>query len=162
MTRAVLVTWLLAAVAWPAAAQRIRLPSSLADLEKAARQDSNDAAAHYNVALAYWNEKRWDDVDSALHRAIRLDPRFAAAYMALAGLPYAQREQLMQEEYEERVPEAWRPKVVLSNQMYRQAVLIDPLVEVRMGYILLPDFGKFPASLRVMYGNWIEDYIEGQ
>jgi len=162
MKTTVLVAWLAAAVALPAVAQRIRLPASLPDLEQAARKDSNDAAAHYNVALAYWNEKRWEDVDSALHRAIRLDPRFAAAYMALAGLPYAQRDQLLQEEYEQRVPEAWRPKVIQSNQMYRQAVLIDPLVEVRMGYILLPDFGKFPASLRLMYGDWIEDYVEGQ
>lgn len=163
MKRLVVATVLLAGlVVSSAAGQRIKLAASLADLEKAVRKDSNDAAAHYNVALAYWNARRWDDADSALHRAIRLDRRFAAAYIALAGLPYAQRDQLLQEEYEHRVPEAWRSRIEQSNQMYRQAVLIDPLVEVRIGYILLPDFGKFPTSLRLIYGDWIADYYEGQ
>ena len=66
MKRFSVVTVLLGALALPpAAAQNIKLPASLGDLEKAARKDSNDAAAHYNVALAYWNAKRWDDADSA-------------------------------------------------------------------------------------------------
>src|SRR5207249_7607853 len=49
------------ATAAPLAAQRIRLPAKLSELETRARQDSNDAAAQYNVALGYWNDKRWDD-----------------------------------------------------------------------------------------------------
>src|SRR5262245_18061323 len=133
-------------------AQRIKLGASLQDLEKAARADSNDPAAHYNVALAYWNAKRWADVDSELHRSIRLDPRFAAAYMTLAGLPYAQRDQLTEEEWENTVPKEWVPRVEESNRMYRRAIIVNPLVEVRIGYVLLPDPGKLPTSLRFMYG----------
>src|SRR5437899_978437 len=103
----------------PLAAQKIQLPAGLAELESRAKKDSNDAAAHYNVALAYWNAERWDDVDSALHRAIRLDPDFAAVYMALAALPYARRSQLFDEEYEHRVPSDWEPKIEESERMYR-------------------------------------------
>ena len=146
----------------PLAGQRIKLPASLADLEKAARKDSNDAAAHYNVALAYWNAKQWDDADSAFQRAIRLEPRFAAAYMALAALPYARRPQLLEEEFEHRVPDDWRSRVDESERRYRQAVLIDPLVEVRIGYVMLPTQGQFQTSLAVLFGDWIGDYVEGE
>lgn len=154
---------LLAALTYaPAAAQRIKLPASLGDLEKAARKDSNDAAAHYNVALAYWNAKRWDDADSALHRAIRLEPRFAAAYMVLAALPYARRPQLLDEEYDHRVPDEWRARIDESERRYRQAVLIDPLVEVRIGYVMLPTESEFKTSLAVLYGDWVDDYYEAE
>lgn len=146
----------------PLAAQKIQLPAGLAELESRAKQDSNDAAAHYNVALAYWNAERWDDVDSALHRAIRLDPDFAAVYMALAALPYARRSQLFDEEYEHRVPSDWQPKIEESERMYRHAVMIDPLVEIRLGYVMLPTQSHFPLSLRVMQGSWLGDYWEGE
>jgi len=143
-------------------AQRIQLAASLEDLESRAKKDSNDAAAHYNVALAYWNAKRWDDVDSALIRAIRLDPDFAAAYMALAALPYARRSQLFDEEYEHRVPSDWQPKIEESERMYRRAVMIDPLVEIRLGYVMLPTQSHLPVSLRVLEGEWAGDYWEGE
>jgi tetratricopeptide (TPR) repeat protein len=146
----------------PLAAQRIQLSASLSELESRAKKDSNDAAAHYNVALAYWNAKRYDDVDSALHRAVRIDPEFAAAYMALAALPYARRAQLFDEEYEGRVPAEWKPKLEESERMYRRAVMIDPLVDIRLGYVMLPTQSHFPNSLRVLEGEWVGDYWEGE
>ena len=160
--RTIAATVLMAVLPGTVWAQRIKLPTSLSNLEQVVRRDSNDAAAHYNVALAYWNAQRWVDVDSELHRAIRLDPRFAAAYMALAGLPYAERDQLMDEEWNNVIPKDWEPRVEEANRMYRRAVIVDPLVEVRIGYVLLPDPGKFPASLRLMYGDWLSDYFEGE
>src|ERR1051326_5247823 len=66
----------------PAAAQ-FRLPVKLDELERRAQADSNDPAAHFNVALGYWNAKRWQDADQSLRTAITLDPRFAPAYVAL-------------------------------------------------------------------------------
>jgi tetratricopeptide (TPR) repeat protein len=162
MTSAVLITCSFAGLALPARAQRIKLTASLPDLEKVVRKDSNDAAAHYNVALAYWNAKRWDDADSALRRAVRLEPRFAAAYMARAALPYARRPQLVEEEFERRVPEGWQPAIDESERLYRQAVLIDPLVEVRIGYVLLPTQGQLETSLAVLFGDWLDDYLEGE
>jgi tetratricopeptide (TPR) repeat protein len=133
MSRLGVVSVLLAAaLSSGASAQRIRLTASLGDLEKAVRKDSNDAAAHYNVALAYWNAKRWDDADSALHRAIRLDPQFAQAYLALSRLVYARRPQIYDEIYDQKVPEEWRARLVDSYRNYQHAFLVDPLVDLRI------------------------------
>jgi len=150
------------ALAPSAPAQRIDLPASLKELESRAVRDSNDGAAYYNVALAYWKAKRWDDADSALHRAIRLDPHLAAAYMALAGLPYARRPSLVEEEYERRVPEGWTQRIEASEGHYRHAMLLDPLVELRIGYVMLPTQERFHTSLAVLFGDWVEDYLDGQ
>src|SRR6266496_480322 len=60
---------------------QFRLPMKLEELERRMHADSNDPAAHFNVALAYWNAKRWQDTDKALRTAIMLDPRFAPAYV---------------------------------------------------------------------------------
>jgi hypothetical protein len=38
---------------------QFRLPMKLDELERRMHADSNDPAAHFNVALAYWNAKRW-------------------------------------------------------------------------------------------------------
>jgi len=162
MKNAVLITGLLAALAQPLGAQRIKLAANLSDLEKAARKDSNDAAAHYNVALAYWNEKRWDDADSALHRAVRLDPRFAAAYMALSALPYARRSQLIEEVDERRVPDEWTARVDEADRDYRQGILIDPLVELRIGYVLQESVGPYLDAMELLFGEWYRDYMDGR
>ena len=54
---AIVVLALAAGTVTPATAQRTKLPMKLEQLEARAQTDSNDAAAHYNVALGYWNEK---------------------------------------------------------------------------------------------------------
>ena len=64
-------------VAPPLTAQ-FRLPVKLEELERRAKADSNDAAAHFNVALAYWNAKRWADAERSLRLAITIDSRCAA------------------------------------------------------------------------------------
>jgi tetratricopeptide (TPR) repeat protein len=81
--------------------------------------------------------------------------------MALAGLPFARRSQLFEEEYERRVPEAWRPRVEESERMYRRAVLIDPLVEARLAYVMVPSTNRLPTSLAVLFGDWARDYVDG-
>lgn len=116
----------------PVAAQNIKLSASLGDLEKAARKDSNDAAAHYNVALAYWNAKRWDDADSALHRALRIDPQLAQAYLALSRLVYARRPQIYEEIFDMKVPDEWQSRLSESYRNYQHAFLVDPLVDLRI------------------------------
>jgi tetratricopeptide (TPR) repeat protein len=144
-----------------AAGQRIKLSASLSDLESVAKRDSNDAAAHYNVSLAYWNAKRYDDVDSALHRAIRLDPEFPAAYIALAFLPYARRSTLADDIRENRVPEEWHRALEESDRMYRRAVLIDPLVEQRLADLLQPRSAQYLELYKEYIGEWFADYAEG-
>jgi tetratricopeptide (TPR) repeat protein len=46
--------------------------------------------------------------------------------------------------------------------MYRRAVMIDPLVEIRLGYVMLPTQSHLPVSLRVLEGEWAGDYWEGE
>ncbi|MGE0354474.1 MAG: tetratricopeptide repeat protein [Gemmatimonadales bacterium] len=121
------------AAAPPAVAQgSLRLPVSMSQLQEAVRRDSLDPAAHYNVALGYWNEKRYDDTERELKAAIALDPRLAPAYVALAYLPYARRPRLWDEIYEHRVPKEWREPLEQAARYERQAYLIDPLVDLRI------------------------------
>lgn len=142
-------------------AQHIKLAASLENLEKAARADSNDPAAHYNVALAYWNAKRWDDADSALHRAIRIDPEFPAPYMALAFLPYARRSSLADEVNENRVSADWKSPLEEADRAYRRAVMIDPLVELRLGDAVFPRSSAYLDVMKEMFGEWLADYEDG-
>jgi tetratricopeptide (TPR) repeat protein len=128
----------LACLAHPVQAQRIKLPMSLTELEQRARQDSLDAAAHYNVALGYWNEKRFDDAERELKTATVIDPRFAEAYLALAYLPYARRPKLWAEEESGRLQDEWKQRVEESDRMYRRAFLINPLVDLRIAGATTP------------------------
>ena len=50
-------------VAPPLAAQQIRLLVPLDSLERRALQDSNDAPAHYELALAYWYSRKYDEAE---------------------------------------------------------------------------------------------------
>jgi tetratricopeptide (TPR) repeat protein len=137
-SRSALVCVLAFLVAVVPARAQFKLEASLGDLEARARRDSNDAAAHYNVALGYWNAKRFDDSEKAFRVAIALDPRFAAPYMGLAFLPYARRPRLREEVSDNRVPEEWKSKVDEAATMLRRAYLIDPFVEVRLGGAIRP------------------------
>jgi Tfp pilus assembly protein PilF len=116
----------------PAAAQRIKLPYKLPELEARAKSDSNDAAAHYNVALGYWNEKRLTDAERSLRTAIAIEPRFAPAHLALAFLPFAQRPKLWEELWEDKLPDDAAPALKQFESEYRHAFLIDPLVDIRI------------------------------
>ncbi|HEU4698399.1 MAG TPA: tetratricopeptide repeat protein [Gemmatimonadales bacterium] len=126
-----------AAVA-PLAAQRINLPVSRQELETRVKADSNDPAAHYNVALAYWNEKRWDDAERELRSAAALDGKFAEAFLALAYLPYARRPKLWEEELDDRVPKEWEKPIEESDRNYRRAFLVNPLVDIRIQAAVKP------------------------
>jgi hypothetical protein len=97
MTRhATVLLCLLALAALPATAQ-FRLPLKLSELEQQAKADSNDPAAHFNVALAYWNAKRWNDVERELRLAVMIEPQFAEGWLALSRLPFAKRSRLWDE-----------------------------------------------------------------
>src|SRR5258708_12402772 len=81
----------IAAAPLPAQDDSFELPASRAELEQRAVRDSNDPAAHYNLALALWNDDEYQRVYVELGLALRLDPRFAQAHLALAYLPRAER-----------------------------------------------------------------------
>jgi tetratricopeptide (TPR) repeat protein len=117
----------------PLTAQRIDLPVSLGELEQRARADSNDAIAHYNLALGYWNAKRWDDVESALRTSLMLEPRLAVSRLALARLPYIRRPRLTEELFESTtIPRDLRDMVQAADREWRHAFMIDPTVDLRI------------------------------
>jgi len=140
---------------------QFKLPMKLEELERRARADSNDPAAHFNVALAYWNAKRWQDADHALRTAIMLDPRFAPAYVALNYLPYAQRSSLWDELRENRIPNEWKARVEESDQFFRHAYMIDPFVELRSGDVVQPRSTAYLEELEAYYGEHVRDFFEG-
>jgi tetratricopeptide (TPR) repeat protein len=135
---AVLILLAVLALVSPLEGQRIKLAKSRAELEASLRQDSLDAAAHYNVALAYWNEKRFDDAERELKAAAAIDPKFAEAYLALAYLPYVRRPKLWAEEDQDRVPTEWKAAMLESDRMYRRAFLVNPMVDLRIAGAATP------------------------
>lgn len=128
--------WLLLAVAVATgtnlARAQFRLPKKLEELEQLARKDSNDAAAHYNLALAYWNAKRWDDVDRELRLAVKIEPQFAEGWLALSRLPFGQRNKLWDDIAEHRVSQEFQPKLDEAWRNYEHAFIVNPLVDLRI------------------------------
>ncbi len=122
---------LIAAASAPAHAQ-FRLPKKLDELESIARKDSNDAAAHYNLALGYWNAKRWDDVERELHLAVTIEPQFAEGWLALGRLPFGRRSKLWDDIAERRVAAEFQPKLEEAWRNYERAFILNPLVDLRI------------------------------
>jgi len=158
--RIVLLLFALAAGAGPLTAQ-FRLPLKLEELERRAKADSNDPAVHFNVALAYWNAKRWTDAERSLRLAITIDTRFGPAYMALHYLPYAQRRVLWDEVAERRVPDEWKQRMEESESFFRRAYMIDPLVELRSGDVVQPRSTAYLEELQDVFGEHVRDYYDG-
>ncbi len=158
--RIVLLLFALAAGAGTLTAQ-FRLPLKLEELERRAKADSNDPAAHFNVALAYWNAKRWTDAERSLRLAITIDTRFGPAYMALHYLPYAQRRGLWDEVAERRVPDEWKQRLQESESFFRRAYMIDPLVELRSGDVVQPRSTAYLEELQEVFGERVRDYYDG-
>ena len=113
---------------------KIDIPIPMAELQRRVKADSNDPAAHYNVALAYWNAKKWDDVEHELRAAVQLDPRFAAAHLALAYLPFAEDQHLLDgiSRIDAQTPKKIRDALDQRAREYRHAFLIDPMVDMRI------------------------------
>jgi len=132
--RTALVLALAAFAATPArvGGQAIKLLTrDLGRVQTLARADSNDAEVQYYLALAHWQKHHWKQADSLLRLVIRLDPRFAEAYLALAALPYARRPVLADEEYRGVVSKALQPVLEEARRFYQRAFRTDPLVDLR-------------------------------
>lgn len=133
MRRFILSLIVVLALAPPLAGQALKLLTrDLNKIQALARADSNDAEVQFYHAIAYWQKHKWQQTDSLLRLVIRLDPRFAEAYLALYYLPYARRPSLSREEDRGNIPEAWRPVVEEARRFYQQAFRINPLVPLRV------------------------------
>lgn len=146
-------------------AQRIKMSVKVPELETRVKQDSNDAAAHYNLALGYWSEKRYDEAEKQLRAAIQVEPRFAVAHLGLAYLPYARRSKLFDEVYEDEVPAEWKPKLEEADREFRHAFMIDPLVDLRIiGAVTpsSPDFVGITKAWGEAWGLYLQGYVDCQ
>jgi tetratricopeptide (TPR) repeat protein len=150
-----------ALVGWASlAAQAKPSQPTLADIETRARQDSNDANAHYVLALRYWDLSRYDEAEHELSQAIVVDPHDAQAFFALSYLPYARRPKLWKEELKGKVPPEWRAAVDSAEHMSRKAVILDPFVDFRVagtqpppeGMYVISDYGAYTTSFLVWLG----------
>ena len=122
-----------ALVGSPSQAQQFAfLDRSMKDMEAWVREDTNDAGRLYYLALRHWKEHHWQQTDSLLRLAVRLEPRFADAYLALYFLPYARRTTLADEEDRDRVPDAWKPVVEEAHRFYQRAFRTDPMVNLQI------------------------------
>jgi tetratricopeptide (TPR) repeat protein len=149
----------------PLSGQRIQLAYKLPELESRARTDSLDAAAHYNLALGYWNEKRLDDAEKSLRTAVGIEPRFAPAHLALAFLPFARRPKLWAEIVNDEVPQEDLAALEQSDKEYRHAFLIDPLVDIRIiGAVTpaKPDFLRVKDELGEEYALFFQGFTDCQ
>jgi tetratricopeptide (TPR) repeat protein len=161
---AILAMSLLAA---PLAAQgKVEISVPLPELEKRVHADSNDAAAHYNVAVGYWSAKRWDEADRELRAAVALQPRFAEPHLALAFLPFV-RDQHMFDAYRDQsrvlissLPEKTQAAIKQRTDQYRWAFMMDPMVDLRM--IAASSTGTDYRVQDLLYGSAVGKYIDGR
>lgn len=123
---------------------------TLAELEAAARRDSLDPEARFRLATRYYRLERFDDEERELRATIAIDPRYAPAYLWLGDLPFDRRPKLWQELRKNKVPSELAPAVEQSYRLWRQAFLIDPMVDLRVAgvaappedMVVVPDYGR--------------------
>lgn len=135
-------------LASPLSAQRMKLLVPLDSLVRRAARDSNDPAAHYEVALGYWLARQFDPAEAHLRQAVAIEPGMAPAYLALSYLPYARRPKLWDEEEKGKVPAELAPVLEEAWRFRRQAFLIDPLVDLKPLALMIP-----PASVLGLGGR---------
>jgi tetratricopeptide (TPR) repeat protein len=141
-------------------AQSIRVGESVEELEARARRDSTDAAAHYNVALGYLSRRRWNEADSALARALRLDPQFAPAWLARSVVH--DRDERFWNDTRRRGPgdSARIAEIRQRVRFERRAYLIDPFVDLRVlgGFFRFEDYRD---ALTYYFGRDVGRFSDG-
>jgi Tfp pilus assembly protein PilF len=106
----------------------VRLDSLVA----AVRADSNEPRAHYQLALGYWDAKRYDEAEQSLRQALVLAPQYADAYLALAALPLSRGDKYWRQRIKREGRAVADSAVLRSAADYRRAFLLNPLVDLRV------------------------------
>ncbi len=151
----------------PVAAQRGRLLVPLEQLEARAARDSGDAAAQYELGLAYLLKRRADDAERAFRSALAVDSRFAPAYLGLSVLPYVRRPSLWKEVARDKVPAEWEPALEEAETWRRRAVMIDPLVDLKVVVAVAPPreamgLTKYEVAIYTELVKGFEYFWDGQ
>jgi tetratricopeptide (TPR) repeat protein len=129
-------------------------------LETRVRSDSLDPESHFRLAARYYTLKRFDDEERELRTAIGIDPRYAPAYLWLGDLPFDRRPKLWREERKGKVPPELQPAVEQSYRLWRQAFIIDPMVDFRVvgatappeDMMVVPDYGSATTNYLLQLG----------
>lgn len=166
LDRLVLVV-VLALLPGSAAAQRAILTVPLGTIEERVVSDSLDPSAHYDLGLAYWVNRRYDEAEEHLRYAIRIEPGLARAYLALSYLPYARRSKLWDEERKGKVPQEFAAAVDEAGRLRRKAFLIDPLVDLKPLALMIPPASAFnlkgrSEAIYVYLMNGFGSFWDGQ
>ncbi len=141
-------------------AQKVDLPSGVDELQARAYADSNDALAHYDVALGYWNEGRFEDVERALREALAIDPQLAEAYLGLAYLPFASHPDLWPLVIINRIPPEREALIRESAFNYRRAFRIDPFVDLNVTGLAPPPQPSDTSTLPRWYEPWQQRFSD--
>jgi tetratricopeptide (TPR) repeat protein len=143
MDRRLILPMVLCLATGELAAQRVSLTVPLETLETMASRDSNDPVRHYDLALGYLLYRRPDDAERSLRTALEIDPSNAAAYLALAYVPFAQNPRLWEIE---EITDKTRPEILQaleeSDRNRRRAYMLDPLVDLRVLGAIVPPQGR--------------------
>lgn len=139
------------------------LSLTVPQMEQAARIDSNDAAAHYNLALGYWNYVRYDDAVAQLRLASRLDPDFAPPYVAMFAITYAEWPDLWDDP--SKLPDSVQRRGKEADQMLGRASITDPMVDLRTLGAALPPVPAWVYNNSAFYDVFLGGFqrlYEGQ
>ena len=146
------------------AQQYVFMDRSVKDMEAWVREDTNDAQRQYALALRHWKEHHWRQADSLLRLSVRLEPRFADAYLALYFLPYARRSTLSDEEDRDRVPDAWKPVLEEAHGFYQRAFRTDPMVNLQIMGVAFeieePQVRDYSANAWIVYQRYYAWFVD--
>jgi len=152
----------LVAISFSALGAQLEPSKDIPRLESLVRVDSNDAQLHYQLGVAYWSRKRFDDAERSFRTAITIERRFAAAYLALSYLPYARRKQLFKEQEKRKVPPAWRDALTEADRQRRLAFLINPMVDLQIiGAVVPTSQGIYLSRGVVIVTDPFSAFIQG-
>jgi len=137
-------------------------------LERQARRDSNDAVVHYQLAMAYWTRKKWDQAEAALRTAVIIAPSYADAWLALSAIFDARGERYYGERLERLGEDSLRGAYEASTRAFRRAFHLNPLVDLRVLGRAEPRRGIFvPVKFGSRFGiviappPWEKELVRG-
>jgi tetratricopeptide (TPR) repeat protein len=111
--------------------------------------DSLDAELQYQMAMRAWGREHYIAADSLLHQALRIDPWFPEANLALGALPFGRYPKLETWIQKERVPDSLAPVVAEAREHLRLAALVDPFVGWgKSNFIFIPSWAMKNFSPR--------------
>jgi len=132
------------------------LPFTVPQLESTAVHDSNDAAAHYNLALGYWQRERFDDAEAQFRLAMRLDADFAPSYLGLFAMVHQHWPDLWTDP--RQLPPDVRKKADEVDPMVRQAFVTDPMLDLAPLEVAEPWVRFWPGFRDLLDGDYASAY----